>query len=55
MSDRAQVDTVEMADKQSGPKRRGGGRRQAFALKLTQWEWDTSSRAQIDTVGEGDE
>ena len=55
MSDRARVDTVEVADKQSGLKRRGGCRRQVFALELTWWEWDTSGRARIDVVGEGDE
>ena len=49
-SDRARVDTVEVADKRSGLKRHGGGRRQAIALKLMQQWRETSNRAQIDTV-----
>ena len=55
MSNWARVDMVEVADKWSGPKRCGGGRRQAFVLELTWWEWDMSSWAQIDMVEEGDE
>ena len=50
MSDRAQVDTVEVVGEWSGLKRRGGGRRRAIVLKLTRWEWDMSSRARVDTV-----
>ena len=37
-SNRARVDTKEVADKQSGLKRCGGGRRRAIALELTRWE-----------------
>ena len=46
---------VGVGDERSGSKRHGGDRRQAVALELTWWGWDTSGCAWIDMVGMGDE
>ena len=51
MSSCARIDVVGVGDEQLGSKQHGGDRRRAVALELTWWEWDTSGRAQIDTVG----
>ena len=45
---------VEVGQERSGLRVHGGGGTRAVALELTWWEWQTSVRAQIDTVGVGD-
>ena len=45
MSNQAQVDMTKVVDRQLGSKRCGKSKRRVIVLKLTWWEWDSSSQA----------